>query len=208
MVERQRLWLGQQRGHPGMVKIAAGVDYRRESYSFNGSSAADVSAPDIFNVAFDNVNALSKVNRDVKAAYGEILFPVFKFLELSAAGRVDDYTGFGSTFNPKFTAKLTPAEWLMFRGSYNTGFRVPSFNQIFNGVTQSPNPGNTLVDPTLCPQGNTAGPQPACCSSCRSPAAGYGPDSRSGSSARSPCSSRVSRRSRRVLPGATAASPN
>ncbi|WP_084250279.1 TonB-dependent receptor domain-containing protein [Sphingomonas mali] len=146
----------------GMVKIAAGVDYRRESYSFNGSSAADVSAPDIFNVAFDNVNALSKVNRDVKAAYGEVLIPVFKFLELSAAGRVDDYTGFGSTFNPKFTAKLTPAEWLMFRGSYNTGFRVPSFNQIFNGVTQSPNPGNTLVDPTLCPQGNTAGPQPAC----------------------------------------------
>jgi len=146
----------------GMVKIAAGVDYRRESYSFNGSSAADVSAPDIFNVAFDNVNALSKVNRDVKAAYGEILFPVFNMLELSAAGRVDDYTGFGSTFNPKFTAKLTPVEWLMFRGSYNTGFRVPSFNQIFNGVTQSPNPGNTLVDPTLCPQGTTAGPQPGC----------------------------------------------
>lgn len=146
----------------GMVKLAAGIDYRRESYGFNGSSAADVSSPDIFNVAFDNVNALSKVHRDVKAAYGEILFPVFKFLEISAAGRVDDYTGFGSTFNPKFTAKLTPVEWLMFRGSYNTGFRVPSFNQIFNGVTQSPNPGNTLVDPTLCPQGNTAGPQPAC----------------------------------------------
>jgi iron complex outermembrane receptor protein len=146
----------------GMVKIAAGVDYRRESYSFNGSSAADLSAPDIFNVAFDNVNALSKVTRDVKAAYGEILFPVFKMLELSAAGRVDDYTGFGSTFNPKFTAKFTPVDWLMFRGSYNTGFRVPSFNQIYNGVTQSPNPGNTLVDPTLCPQGNTGGPQPGC----------------------------------------------
>jgi iron complex outermembrane recepter protein len=42
---------------------------------------------------------------------------------------------------------------LMFRGSYNTGFRVPAFNQIFNGVTQSPNPGNTLVDPTTCPSG-------------------------------------------------------
>ena len=146
----------------GMVKLAVGVDYRRESYSFNGSSAADVSAPDIFNVAFDNVNALSKVTRDVKAAYGEILFPVFKPLEISVAARVDDYTGFGSTFNPKFTAKFQPVDWFMLRGSYNTGFRVPSFNQIFNGVTQSPNPGNTLVDPTLCPQGTTAGPQPAC----------------------------------------------
>ena len=45
----------------------------------------------------------------------------------------------------------------MFRGSYNTGFRVPSFNQIFNGTTISPNPGNTLVDPTLCPTGNDGG---------------------------------------------------
>ena len=50
----------------------------------------------------------------------------------------------------------------MFRGSYGTGFRVPTFNQIFNGVTISPDPGNTLVDPTLCPTGNTTGPQPAC----------------------------------------------
>jgi iron complex outermembrane receptor protein len=41
----------------------------------------------------------------------------------------------------------------MFRGSYGTGFRVPTFNQIFNGTTISPNPGNTLVDPTTCPSG-------------------------------------------------------
>ena len=50
----------------------------------------------------------------------------------------------------------------MFRGSYGTGFRVPTFNQIFNGTTISPNPGNTLVDPTLCPQGTVNGPQPQC----------------------------------------------
>ncbi|WP_304562944.1 TonB-dependent receptor domain-containing protein [Sphingomonas immobilis] len=137
----------------GTVQLAFGVDYRRETYKFDGSSAGDLSSPDIFNVAFDNVNALSRVSRDVKAAYAEILIPVFKQLELSAAGRVDDYTGFGSTFNPKFTAKFRPVEWLMFRGSYNTGFRVPSFNQIFNGVTQSPNPGTSLVDPTTCPSG-------------------------------------------------------
>ena len=50
----------------------------------------------------------------------------------------------------------------MFRGSYGTGFRVPTFNQIFNGTTISPNPGNAIVDPTLCPQGTPAGPQPQC----------------------------------------------
>ena len=137
----------------GTVQVALGIDYRKESYKFDGSGAGAISSPDIFNVAFDNINALNKVSRDVKAAYAEVLIPVFKPLEISAAVRVDDYTGFGSTVNPKVSAKFRPVNWLLFRGSYNTGFRVPTFNQIFNGVTQSPNPGNTLVDPTTCPTG-------------------------------------------------------
>lgn len=137
----------------GAVQVALGADYRRETYSFNGSAAAVAGQPEIFNVAFDNVNALTPKNRDVKAVYAEMSVPVFEFLELTGAVRLDDYTGFGSTVNPKFTARFTPTDWLMFRASYNTGFRVPSFNQIFNGVTDSPNPGNNLTDPTTCPAG-------------------------------------------------------
>ncbi|HEU4820360.1 MAG TPA: TonB-dependent receptor plug domain-containing protein, partial [Qipengyuania sp.] len=99
----------------GTVKLAVGADYRREGYSFNGSPDAEINTPEIFNVAFDNANALDGVSRTVKAAYAEVLIPVFDMLEFTAAGRVDDYTGFGSTFNPKFTAKFMPADWLMFR---------------------------------------------------------------------------------------------
>ena len=145
----------------GTVKLAVGADYRREGYSFNGSPDAEINTPEIFNVAFDNVNALDGVSRTVKAAYAEVLIPIFDALEVTAAGRVDDYTGFGSTFNPKFTAKFEPFDWLLFRASYNTGFRVPNFNQIFNGVTQSPNPGNTVVDPTTCPS-NAVSNMPGC----------------------------------------------
>jgi iron complex outermembrane receptor protein len=137
----------------GTVQVALGVDYRRETYSFNGSPAAVTGTPDIFNVAFDNNNALTPKNRTVKAAYAEVLVPVFEALEVTGAVRLDDYSGFGSTVNPKISAKYRPLDWLMFRGSFNTGFRVPAFNQIFNGVTQSPNPGNTLVDPTTCATG-------------------------------------------------------
>ena len=137
----------------GTVQVALGVDYRRETYSFNGSPAAVTGTPDIFNVAFDNNNALTAKNRTVKAAYAEVLVPVFEALEVTGAVRLDDYSGFGSTVNPKISAKYQPLDWLMFRGSFNTGFRVPAFNQIFNGVTQSPNPGNTLVDPTTCATG-------------------------------------------------------
>ncbi|WP_310533492.1 TonB-dependent receptor domain-containing protein [Novosphingobium sp.] len=146
----------------GTVKFAAGVDYRREGYGFDGSAAGATTSPDIFNVAFDNVNQLAKKTRDVKAAYAEVLIPVFDMLELTGAVRVDDYTGFGSTVNPKFTAKFQPVDWLMARASYGTGFRVPSFNQIFNGVTQSPNPGSSLTDPTTCPTGGTVNVTAGC----------------------------------------------
>lgn len=144
------------------VQAAVGVDYRRETYSFNGSDAAAATAPVIFLAAFDNVNALTPKKRTVKAAYAEVLVPLGDRLEVTGAIRVDDYTGFGTTTNPKISAKYRPINQVMFRGSYNTGFRVPSFNQIFNGTTISPNPGNTLVDPTLCPQGTVNGPQPGC----------------------------------------------
>lgn len=137
----------------GDVQVAAGVDYRRETYSFNGSDAAAATAPNIFLAAFDNVNALTPKNRTVKAAYAEVLVPLFRGFELTGAVRIDDYTGFGTTTNPKISFKYRPIDQVMFRGSYNTGFRVPSFNQIFNGVTLSPYAGSDIADPVSCPGG-------------------------------------------------------
>ncbi len=136
----------------GDAQLAVGVDYRKESYRFDGSAAGDDLAPNIFLAAFDNVNALKKADRTVKAAYAEVLLPIFDMLELSAAARIDDYTGFGSTVNPKVSAKFQPVDWLMLRGSYSTGFRVPSFNQIFYGRTESDlNTGANIADPETCP---------------------------------------------------------
>ncbi|MHA6722786.1 TonB-dependent receptor domain-containing protein [Sphingomonas sp. RS2018] len=149
------LWGGRE------VKMAAGVDYRRETYSFNGTPAS-ATGPVIFLAAFDAVNALTPKTRNVKAAYAEVLFPLAEQLEMTAAGRVDDYTGFGSTFNPKVSVMFRPIEWLMFRGSYNSGFRVPAFNQIFNGVTESPYSGSDLVDPIKCPTFVPNTSNPAC----------------------------------------------
>lgn len=137
----------------GDAQLAVGIDYRRETYEFNGSAAAAATAPNIFNAAFDNVNALTPKNRTIKAAYAEMLLPLFDGFEVTGALRVDDYTGFGTTTNPKITAKFQPVDWAMLRGSYNTSFRVPSFNQIFNGVTLSPYSGSDLADPTRCPGG-------------------------------------------------------
>ncbi|HWK36217.1 TonB-dependent receptor domain-containing protein [Sphingomonas sp.] len=146
----------------GDVQLAVGVDYRRETYSFNGSDAADATDPVIFLAAFDNVNALRKKERTVKAAYAEMLVPLFPGFDITGAVRVDDYTGFGTTTNPKVSFKYRPIRQLMFRGSYNTSFRVPTFNQIFNGITESPYAGSDIANPLTCPGGVPNATNPAC----------------------------------------------
>lgn len=146
----------------GTVQAAFGVDWRREEYSFNGDSREAAARPAIFNAPFDDANALDSRSRDVKAAYAEIMVPLFTGFELTGAFRVDDYTGFGTTTNPKFTAKYRPIKQIMVRGSYSTSFRVPTFNQIYNGTLESPYSGRDLYDPATCSAGRVDTTIPGC----------------------------------------------
>jgi iron complex outermembrane receptor protein len=91
-----------------------------------------------------------------------VLFPLFTGFELTGAFRIDDYDGFGRTNNPKLSVKYRPIDALMFRGSYNTGFRAPSFNQIFNGVTSALFTGRDIADPLICPGGVPNSTNPNC----------------------------------------------
>ena len=146
----------------GTVKAAVGVDYRKEKYRFNGDVREALARPVIIAAPFDDVNALGGVSRDIKAAYVELLIPVFRSFELTAAARVDDYQGFGTTVNPLIAFKFRPFEPIMFRGNYNTAFRAPSFNQIFNGVTESLYTGRDIADPAKCPGGRPNPAVPGC----------------------------------------------
>lgn len=146
----------------GAVMAAIGTDLRKEEYAFNGDARAASARPAILNAPFDDANALPSVSRDIRALYAEFLVPVTKSLEVTLAGRQDHYSGFGNTFNPKVAFRFTPAEQLLFRGSYNTGFRAPSFNQLFNGVTESPYSGKDLVDPATCPSLKADSTKPGC----------------------------------------------
>ena len=137
----------------GTVQLAIGFDWRRETYSFNGSAAANANQPVIFLAAFDNVNALTPKRRNIASVYAELLVPIFDGFELTGAVRLDDYTLFGTTTNPKVSFKYEAADWLMFRGSFNTSFRVPGFNQLYNGITISPYSGSDIADPVACPGG-------------------------------------------------------
>ena len=136
----------------GDVLLAVGADFRTEKYKFDGEKQNDISKW-VFNAPFDSINTLSTVKRDVKAVFTEVILPITKQLEVNLSARHDDYTGFGGTNNPKATLRFQPLESLMLRGSYSTAFRVPTFNQLFNGVTESPNTGAGVVDPAKCPTG-------------------------------------------------------
>jgi iron complex outermembrane receptor protein len=55
----------------------------------------------------------------------------------------------------------------MFRGNYNTAFRVPAFNQLFNGETEALFTGADIADPATCP-GAVPSDAPGCASLARS----------------------------------------
>ena len=135
----------------GDVMAAAGVDLRREEYKFQGDGRDLANLRAVFNAPFDSVNVLGGVSRDIKAVYTEVLVPITKTLEVTGAVRRDQYTGFGATVNPKVSIRFVPIEQVLFRGSFSKGFRVPTFNQLFNGITESPTSGATIVDPAKCP---------------------------------------------------------
>lgn len=146
----------------GTVRAALGVDYRKEKYRFNGDAREAADRPSIFAAPFDDSNALDGVNRNIKAAYGELLLPVIDNLEITAAARIDDYSDFGSTVNPLVAFKFRPIRPLMFRGNYNTGFRAPAFNQVYNGRLESLYTGADLADPQSCPGGVPNATVPGC----------------------------------------------
>ena len=134
----------------GDLQAAVGVDYRKEEYKFNGDPRTNVSTADslIFNVPFDNALATAgTLSRTVKAVFAELQVPIVKHLDLNVAGRRDDYTGFGSTTNPKYSLRFTPISQVLIRGSYSTGFRIPTFKQQFDPAFDTIYAGTDLVDP-------------------------------------------------------------
>jgi iron complex outermembrane receptor protein len=133
----------------GPLQGALGFDYRRDNYALSRPADPNLltSAGLIANAPFDFINATSgDLKRSVRAVFAELDVPLFKGVDFNPSVRTDDYSGFGRTTNPKYTLKIVPADWILFRGSYSTGFRVPTFGQEYYPTTVSP-ATSTIVDP-------------------------------------------------------------
>ena len=114
----------------GAMRLAAGVQWRDEEF-----------APDVLG----NAGASNQLQRQIGVGYAELLVPLvgagnrrsgIESLELSAAGRFEHFSDFGSTADPKFGLSWSPAAGVNLRGTYGTSFKAPLLSQI--------NPGNAL----------------------------------------------------------------
>jgi iron complex outermembrane receptor protein len=121
----------------GAVKVAIGVEYMQEKYSGNNSRSINAAA---LAVLPDRT-----ATRNIYSVFGELNVPLMgegsgflHSLTLTASGRYDDYSDFGSTFNPKIGLVMEPVEWLTLRGNWGKAFQAPGMSDIaLSGATTS-----------------------------------------------------------------------
>jgi iron complex outermembrane receptor protein len=110
----------------GDVKLAVGGEYIVEDFRVQSGvgPANDHSTRRPFHI-----------HRNTKAAFGELFVPIvgdgnsmpgIHSLSVSAAGRYDDYSDFGGTFNPKFALTYEPLIGVKLRGNWGKSFQAPS----------------------------------------------------------------------------------
>jgi iron complex outermembrane recepter protein len=140
--ELWRIWGG------NAISAAFGGEYRRETYDDERPPFAGLNPPGSGLDPADNdfiaasPSPDTHASRNVRAAYAEVVIPLvgnqFRLplvhsFEVSASGRYEKYSDFGTARKPKVGATWRLTSWLMARGSYNEGFRAPNLAQLFTG---------------------------------------------------------------------------
>lgn len=128
----------------GMLGLALGLEARRESIRLDPTTGTDRG-----NIIGLGYSAYSGA-RTLQAAYAELLAPVTRQLELSAALRADHYSDVGNSTTPKLGVKFSPSRQLAFRGSLSEGFRAPSAAENGKGGLAA---FSLAVDPQRCDLG-------------------------------------------------------
>lgn len=127
------------------VNIAFGAERRKENYAIRpgdpasyaiGPGAATGLAPN--SNGFPGFSPLSagEWSQTSYAGYVDVEVRPVEMLTLGAAGRYEDFSAFGNTFNYKLSARLEPVSGVALRGTYSTGFRAPTPAQL-NALTTS-----------------------------------------------------------------------
>lgn len=123
----------------GPLRMAAGVDLRRERFETEGENFLSGLTP--------TVSAPTDYERDVSAVFTELRAPLvgaanvrpgLERLELSLAARLERHEGIGDTTNPKIGLIYSPTSDLLLRASYGTSFRAPSLQELYTTYRLGP----------------------------------------------------------------------
>jgi iron complex outermembrane receptor protein len=131
----------------GQMALAVGYEYRREELNNPGTTGTFTG--NIVGLGYSAATA----SRNINALFAELYMPVLKNLEITAAIRYDDYSDFGSTWNPKIGVKWTVVPQLVARGTYATAFRAPGPYENGNSAAAG---FTSINDPVRCPITNNA----------------------------------------------------
>jgi iron complex outermembrane receptor protein len=126
----------------GEIGVAFGAEVRRETQQFT-PSALLVSN----NIGGDRDGSgtsprltATDYSRSIASAYAEVNLPFSKALELQLALRHDRYEDVGSSTNPKLGLRWQPSRQLLLRASAGTGFRAPSFSELYRPTSFGTSP--------------------------------------------------------------------
>jgi len=136
-------------GLAGPLNVAAGLEYRRETYKIfagepdswrDGGSRNQFGQPAALGAqVFPGFRPTDETdaNRNNFAVYGDIEGDVAKPLRIGVAGRYEHYSDFGNTVDGKLTLRIEPHKRFVIRGAASTGFRAPSLGQSFFRTTST-----------------------------------------------------------------------
>ena len=163
------------------LTVSFGAEWRREEYQLaagepdsfragpvlvgtnnpfiTGAGATAFAAPGSqvfpgFQPRIGGVDVTLPNSRENVSAYAELDADITSGLNVQLAGRFEDYTDFGSTFNGKLASRLELIDGFALRGAVSTGFRAPSLQQQFFAAAATNNIGGVLVDAVTLPVSN------------------------------------------------------
>lgn len=124
-------------GMTNPVNLAFGAEYRDEKYQLTaGEVASYVKGPfpgPAGSSVFPGFQPASEVDdgRNSLAVHAELDADVSDQWNVAIAGRFEDYSDFGTTFNGKIATRYAISDQFALRGAVSTGFRAPSLAQQF-----------------------------------------------------------------------------
>jgi iron complex outermembrane receptor protein len=149
------------------LNVAFGAEYRVENYEiFAGEEGSYRNYGIIDTIIGGRVTKFDKLGRRAGAqgfpgfqpsnivdefrsnlgTYVDVELDVTDQWLVTAAGRYETYSDFGTTVNGKFATRFKVNDQLAFRGSASTGFRAPSLAQIYFNTTFTDVVSGNIID--------------------------------------------------------------